>query len=68
MAADGLLGNRHISGPCCPMTDEDHKRLRETVLAEIERRKRLLRETEDRPAEHTAEEAEQRSVLKAPDA
>ena len=34
----------------------------------IERRKRLLRETEDRPAEHTAEEAEQRSVLKAPDA
>jgi hypothetical protein len=49
------------------MTDEDHKRVRETVLAEIERRKRLLREAEDRPAEHTAEEAEQRSVPKAPD-
>jgi hypothetical protein len=50
------------------MADEDDKRLRETVLAEIERRKRLLREAEDRLAEDTAEEGEQRSVPKAPDA
>ena len=33
-----------------PMPDEDHKRLRETVLAELERRRRLAREVEDRLA------------------
>jgi hypothetical protein len=49
------------------MTDEDHKRVRETVLAEIERRRRLLREAEDRSAEHPADAAEERSVPKAPD-
>jgi hypothetical protein len=50
------------------MADEDDKRLRETVLAEIERRKRLLREAEDCLAEDAAAEAEERSVAKAPDA
>ena len=44
------------------MTDEDDKRARETVLAEIERRKRLLRETEDRLADHPADAAEERSM------
>ena len=52
--------------PC--MSDEDDKRLRETVLAEIERRKRLLREVEDRLAEHPADAAEERLMPEAPDA
>ena len=50
------------------MTDEDDKRLRETVLAEIERRKKLLRAAEDRLAEDPAEEAEERLMPEAPDA
>jgi len=50
------------------MTDEDDKRLRETVLAEIERRKKLLRAAEDRLAEHPVGEAEERSKPEAPDA
>ena len=50
------------------MTDEDHKRLRETVLAEIERRKRLLREAEDRPAEHPADATEDAGLPEARDA
>jgi hypothetical protein len=50
------------------MTDEDDKRLRETVLAELERRKRLLREAEDRPVEHPADAAEKRLVPEVRDA
>ena len=50
------------------MTDEDDKRLRETVLAEIERRKKLLRAAEDCLAEDPAEEAEERLMPEAPDA
>jgi len=50
------------------MTDEDRKRLRETVLAELERRRRLAREAEDRPAEHPAGAAEERLMPEAPEA
>ena len=50
------------------MADEDDKRLRETVLAEIERRRKLLRAAEDCLAENPAEEAEERLVPDAPDA
>ena len=46
------------------MTDEDDKRLRETVLAERERRRKLAREAEEPPLQ----EAEERSMRKAPDA
>ena len=45
------------------MTDEDDKRMRETVLAERERRRKLAREVEESP-----EEAEDRSMPEAPDA
>jgi hypothetical protein len=44
------------------MSDEDDKRLRETVLAELERRKRLAREAEDRLAEDPTDAAEERSM------
>ena len=49
------------------MSDEDDKRARETVLAELERRRRLLREAEDL-AEQPADAAEERSMSEAPDA
>ena len=49
------------------MSDEDDKRTRETVLAELERRRRLLREAEDL-AEQPADAAEERSMSEAPDA
>ena len=50
------------------MTDEDRKRLRETVLAELERRKTLLRQAEDRLAEHPADATEERPVSEVRDA
>jgi hypothetical protein len=46
------------------MSDEDDKRIRETVLAERERRRKLAREVEERPLQ----EDEERSMPKAPDA
>jgi len=58
----------HIQAMLPHMTDEDRKRLRETVLAELERRKRLLRQAEDRLAEHPADAAEERPVPEARDA
>jgi hypothetical protein len=50
------------------MTDEDDKRLRETVLAEIERRKKLLRAAEDCLADHPADAEEKQLMPEAPDA
>ena len=46
------------------MTEEDDKRLRETVLAERERRRKLARDVEER----SLQEAEVLSMPKAPDA
>jgi hypothetical protein len=41
-----------------PMTDEDDRRLRETVLAELKRRRHLAGEDADRPTEDDADDAD----------
>jgi len=40
------------------MTDEDDRRLRETVLAELKRRRDLEGEDADRPTESDADDAD----------
>jgi hypothetical protein len=40
------------------MTDDDDRRLRETVLAELKRRRHLAGENVDRPAENDADDAD----------
>jgi hypothetical protein len=48
------------------MGKKDDEQLRETVLAELERRRKAAREQEDRSVEHPTREGEEALIPEAP--